>query len=280
MSELTALLSLPPVFRGAVGMLIAGSSFPLCGVLVLRLNLVPLRYMLMHGVLLGGALSCSLSLPLLPLAVGVNVLLVLVLLLLTKDPSYGFGMASSVGMVLSMALASLVMHAAKVPANDALSLLWGSPFALRYGDLIVLAALSILLIVYILVRFRILLALFYHQDVARSMGIAVRFHYGCIIMIVALIVALAMKVLGALLIDGLLILPVLLATRVASRIPRCNGIRGLFVTSSIYGFTISATGYILAVVYDIPPSAAVTLVAGGLYCAAGVILKEKKQCKE
>lgn len=277
MSELAVLLSLPPVFRGAVGMLIAGSSFPLCGVLVLRLNLVPLRYMLMHGVLLGGALSCSLSLPLLPLAVGVNIVLVMILLLLIKDPSHGFGMASSVGMVLSMAFASLVMHAAKVPANDALSLLWGSPFALRYGDLLVLASLSILLCVYILARFRILLALFYDQDVARSLGIAVRFHYGCIILLIALIVALAMKVLGALLIDGLLILPVLLATRIAARIPRCNGIRGLFVTSSLSGFIISAAGYLLAILYDIPPSAAVTLVAGGLYCVAGVIAQEKKQ---
>lgn len=37
------LFSLAPVTRGFIAMLISGFSFPLCGVMLLRLDLVPMR---------------------------------------------------------------------------------------------------------------------------------------------------------------------------------------------------------------------------------------------
>ena len=47
------LFSLAPILRGFIAMIVSGAAFPLCGVMVLRLNLVPMSYMLMHGVILG-----------------------------------------------------------------------------------------------------------------------------------------------------------------------------------------------------------------------------------
>lgn len=271
--DFVSLLMLPPVARGLVSMVIAGAGFPLCGVMVLRLNLIPIRYMLMHGVILGGALSLAFSLPSLPVTIAVNVLLVFVLLAVTKDPSHGFGMGSAVAMVLSMAVASLVMHAANVPANDALSLLWGSPFALSFADVAALSFAVALLVAYIAANFRRLLALFFTGDVALSLGINPRIHYAAIILIIALFVALAMKLLGALLIDSLLILPVLLATRVTELTRRFSGIRSLFIISALSGLVLSVTGMLIAIAFDLPPSGAIALVSGFLYIASGAVLK-------
>ncbi|MEA4858877.1 MAG: metal ABC transporter permease, partial [Sphaerochaeta sp.] len=118
MDEFLFALTLPPVARGLLAMAVAGLCFPASGVMVLRLNLIPMRYMLMHGVILGGAISLALSLPLLPVNIALNLLLVLLMLKLTKESSYGFGMASAAAMVFTMAAASLVMHLWDVPAKD------------------------------------------------------------------------------------------------------------------------------------------------------------------
>src|SRR5574344_879675 len=125
MTDFLSTLTLAPILRGFVAMILSGASFPLCGVMVLRLNLVPMRYMLMHGVILGGALSLAFSLPVLPTSIVLNVLLVLLMLHLKGNSSHGFGLASAAAMVFSMALASLVMHLWDVPAKDTLQLLWG-----------------------------------------------------------------------------------------------------------------------------------------------------------
>jgi zinc transport system permease protein len=230
----------------------------------------------MHGVILGGALSLVFSLPLLPVSVAVNLLLVFVLLRVTPDPAQGFGVGSAVAMVFSMALASLIMHAGKVPANDTLSLLWGSPFALTNMDVISLAGMAVLLLAYVALNFKKILALFYNQEVALSLGVNARFHYAAIVTLIALTVALAMKILGALLIDSLLILPVLLSTRIAALTQAGKGIGALFVISAVVGLILSLAGFTLALCFDLPPSGAIAIIAGGLYCLLGFIPKERK----
>ena len=84
LEKLALLFSLAPVLKGFIAMSISGAVFPFCGVMVLRLNLVPMRYMLMHGVILGGAIAMALELPLLPITVAVNLILVFMMELLRE----------------------------------------------------------------------------------------------------------------------------------------------------------------------------------------------------
>lgn len=274
-NRLLLLFTLAPILRGFIAMMISGISFPLCGVMVLRMNLIPLRYMLMHGVILGGAISLAMSLPLLPVTIIINILLVLLLLFFSRNQGQGFGSASAAAMVLSMALASLIMHVKDVPAKDTLNLMWGSPFALLPADLIILGVMGILLIIYIVLNFKTITALFFNQEIAASLGIRVKLNYTIMVMIIALVVALAMKLLGAFLIDFLLILPVLGADALNLK---KFGIKKLFIFSALNGFTISLLGYILAVAVNWPPAATISLLAGLLYIillAAGKITLKK-----
>lgn len=258
MTDLASLLSIAPIFRGLVAMLLSGACFPLCGVMVIRLELIPMRYMLMHGVILGGAISLALGLPLVPVTAVVNLLLVLLMAAIHQEG--GMGGASAATMVLSMSAASVITHVADVPAKDTLNLLWGSPFALVDSDLVLIALLGAFLALYIMIDFQTILALFFNREVASSLGIKVRLHSTLLVLVIALVVALAMKVLGAFLIDALLILPVLTATRYIS-----GGIRKLFLASSICGFLSALLGYLMAVAIDWPPSAAIAICSSVLY---------------
>ena len=268
--RLLLLFMLPPVFRGGIALVVSGACFPLCGVMVLRLQLVPLRYMLMHGVILGGALALAFSLPLVPVILAVNIVLIFAMTAFTKNENFGFGGASAAAMVFSMALASLVVRIGGVPAKDTLSLLWGSPFALGVSDLTFLAGLAIFLASYVLINFRNIAALFYSREIAYSLGIHVRVHYTFMVAIIAFTVAIAMKLLGAFLIDALLVLPVLSSAAFLRR-KKGQGIGSLFLLSSVSGCIFAAGGYVLAVVFDLPPGAVIAIIAGIAYAVFSVI---------
>lgn len=262
MDRLLMLFSLAPIFRGFIAMVISGAAFPLCGVMVLRLNLVPLRYMLMHGVILGGAIALAANLPLVPVIIVINILLVFAMLLFTRNSDFGFSGGSAATMVLSMAIASIITHVKDVPAKDTLSLLWGSPFALTQSDIFVLLGLATILVLYIILNYKNILSLFFNQEVAKSMGLKVQFHYTVMVLLIALVVALAMQLLGAFLIDSLLILPVLSASAFMNCMKKTTGIKKLFVLSSICGFIFSVLGYVLAVAINWPPAGTIAIVSG------------------
>ena len=269
------LLSLAPISRGLIAMLIGGACFPLCGVMLIRLDLVPMRYMLMHGVILGGAISLALGLPLVPVTAMVNLLLVLLMMGLHQEG--GMGGASAGTMVLSMAMASVITHVADIPAKDTLNLLWGSPFALVDSDLVLILLLGAVLVGYVSCNFQTILALFFNKEVARSLGIKVRLHSTLMVLVIALVVALAMKILGSFLIDALLILPVLAAGRYVK-----EGIKSLFLASSICGFLAAFLGFFIALALDWPPSAATAMASSILYlCSYGLqaLKSHKKEMK-
>ena len=271
MSDFLFALSLAPVSKGLLAMAIAGLCFPAAGVMVLRLNLVPMRYMLMHGVILGGAISLALSLPVLPISILLNLLLVFLMLFFTKDTSHGFGLASAAAMVFTMAAASLVMHIWDVPAKDTLQLLWGSPFALTWADINLLIAIAGVLLVYFILNFRTISAVFFDQEIAQSLGMQVKMHYTLMVLIIALVIAFAMKLLGALLIDALLILPVMIAGK------RSHSLKQLVITSCLIGLTISTLGFLAAIATDLPPSGTIASLSALLYLIPISSLKGKNK---
>jgi len=271
LDKLALLFSLAPVLKGFIAMSLSGAIFPLCGVMVLRLNLVPMRYMLMHGVILGGAIAMALELPLLPITITINLLLVFFMIILTDSgEGRNFGGSSAATMVLSMALASLIMHISDVPAKDTLDLLWGSPFALSQTDIIALCGLSAILLFYIIFNFRNIKNLFFSKEIAISMGINVRLHNSIMVILIASVVAVAMKLLGAFLIDSLLILPVMCSAPFLRKIKK-NGIKALFIGSSITGFILSIAGYLIAVMMDFPPAGTIAVLAGIIFFLGRII---------
>lgn len=272
MSDFISILLLPPIFRGFIGMMISGACFPVCGVIVVRMGLIPLRYMLMHGVILGGAIAIASSLPLIPVIIIVNIILVFLMISVSKNQSFSFSGGSAAIMVISMAFASLISHIKNIPSKDSLNILWGSPFTLMASDIIILVVVSVLMIIFIIFNFNKILAFFYNVEIAVSIGFKKDLFYDSVIIITAFIVALGMKLLGAFLIDSLLILPVLCSASILHFFRNCNGIRKLFIISSITGFIFSVIGYLAAVKLDFPPSAVIALLSGSVFVFTRIVV--------
>ena len=65
---------------------------------------------------------------------------------LLKNSTYGFGGGSAATMVISMALASVIMHVANVPGKRHLEPFMGSPFALNKQDIAILSVMALILV--------------------------------------------------------------------------------------------------------------------------------------
>lgn len=254
MQRVISLLALKPILYGLIGMVISGISFPVAGVIVVQNGLISMRYMLMHGVILGGVAAVVLDIPMLVAVIPLNVILVLIMVRLNKE-GCTLSVASTAMMVCTMGLASLVSHVFDVPAKDTLEVLWGSPFALTRIDLILLIILGVLTISYVSIFFRPISMLFFDKDIASSMRVPVRVHNTVMVLTVALIVSVAMRVLGALLIDALLVLPVVGTSK------RAKSLKQLFIQSSVTGLVLSLVGYLLALLWNLPVSGTLALLA-------------------
>lgn len=267
MAGLFNLLALGPIYRALAALVLAGLSFPLAGVMVIRLNLMQLRYTLMHGLLLGGALALAFDIPTLPVYVAMCVLTVLIVLRLGRGGRMNLGISASFLMVVSVALAAVVTQVADVPSKDTLELLWGSPFTVRWGELAAFGLLSAGIILFTILDRRNILLVFFDRDVALSGGNKASVHETAMVFLIAFAVALSMRFVGALLIDALLILPAVIALK------RAGSVSQLFLFASLAGFVTAVAGFMFSLVLDFPPSSMIALSSAILYL---IIPRRKK----
>ena len=252
-------LTLPPIQRGLAALLMAGISFPLIGVFVVRMNLITMRFMLMHGALLGGALALALGIAPMLGGIGINLLLIVILIVLTQRSELSAGYLVTFFMVLSVALAVIVIYKAGVPAKDALSILWGNIYAVTERELLIHGLLSAGILLGILTARRPLTAVLFHPEIAASAGVRAETYRRLILVSTGLTIALAMRLIGALLLDSLILLPAVSALLIA------GSTGGMFLFSSLFGLTASVCGFLLSLALDIPASAGVTLTSALIF---------------
>jgi len=267
------LLRYPPIARGLILILVSGFTFPLCGVFILRLNLLPIRYLLMHGVLLGGAIALVLGTEPSLVSLGINLLIILLLNRSARVLGSGYGALTMFLMVGAVAAASLVMSLFDVPAKDTLTLLWGSLYTAGPASIAAAVLLGAALIIFASVYFRRLTALFYNKDVALSLGINTgRFEFS-IMLFIALVVSLSMRLMGALLLDALILLPAVIAGFLAT------GLKRMMILSCLLGGLFALTGFTLSLSLDVPVSAAVALPAVAFFLMLLILRKGKNNEK-
>jgi zinc transport system permease protein len=269
------MLGYPPVLRALFALLLAGVSFPLVGVLILRMNLITLRFALMHGALLGGALGLVLGLHPVLTTVIVNAVMVAAIARLARSGRLEIGAVTTMLMVIAIALAAAASYRFNVPAKDALMILWGDVYAMRPVDLVLTGAFATATIAAAVAWHRPLIAVMYDSEIAAVSGIGEPAIFYGVLFAVAITVAVAMRLLGALLLDVLVILPAIIALRLAS------SARGTFLIASAAGAAAAAGGFFVSIGVDIPASTGVALVsvlilgAGFAFRAIALKLKNK-----
>ncbi len=263
------LLMLPPIQRGIIALIIAGLVLPICGLPLIELNLLPMRFMLMHGALFAGALALALGLNPLFLMIVINIVFVLIISYVNVKKSIDLGRLSSFFMVASLGGAALVTQMKALPGNTILSLLWGSPYALTQTELVVFIVWAILTSIIFFYFRNMFTAYLFDPIMAKSLGVKTGLLSYVINLLIGVSIALAMKLLGALLVDVLLILPVVLSGFWK------RGQRFYLILSIIFGAFLSIIGTLGSLLFDLPVSGVMAITGSFLFLFL-LIFKEKK----
>ena len=262
------LFSYTPIIKGFIVLILTGFAFPITGVYLLRMNLLPLRFMLMHGAILGGALSLAMEVNPFAGTLFINLLLVLLMTKMSRSLKTDPGQLSAFFMVVSISMAFIFIYRFHVPAKDTLSLMWGSLYTLNEFEFIGTMLFSAMLILFQAIFRHQLRAVFFDADIARTSGVNESGFYYAIILLTAVTVAAAMKLIGALLLDALLLLPALIASYHA------KSYRGMVLWSSIWGGLFATAGFLLSLALELPASSTIAVLASCVFLI--LIITHKK----
>lgn len=266
------MLSYPPILRGLFVLIAASAAFPVAGVWIIRLNLLPYRFMLMHGAMLGGAIGLALGLSPLPVVIVVNILLVLLADILANRGRMDAGLTTIFLMVASLGGAMALLYGSGVPAQEALGLLWGNLFAVSPGETLATILFCVGLLLFSRIYSQRIQAVIFDRDVAFTAGVNDTVVMRMLLMVTALTVAFAMRIIGALLLDALLLIPAIIASISA------HSLSGLYRRSIIIGLVIGVGGFAAALATDLPVGASTALL--GATVLGGVLIWNRITGKE
>ena len=175
-----------------------------------------------------------------------------------------------IGVFLSVSLALgaslLLILAGKINVHILENVLFGSVLTVNGNDLLVLAIVGALVLGLSLPLYnRIMLASF-NPQLAAVRGVAVKTLDYLFVILVTLITVAAVKVIGAILVGALLVIPAA-AARLLSQ-----SLKGFFWISVLLATVSTLCGILLPIVFDlpIPSGAAIILVAGIAFALAAI----------
>lgn len=168
------------------------------------------------------------------------------------------GIVSSVGISMGIILAS-VGGGYNV---DLLGYLFGNILAISREEVYIAMVLFVVVMLLIYLFFNDLFAIAFNEELARVSGIKTNLINAVLVLLTALSVVLAMKLVGIMLISSLLILPAVSALQLARSFRIC------LLISALQGFLSVISGIFISFATNLPASATIVMVNLALFGAA------------
>jgi zinc transport system permease protein len=214
---------------------------------------------LAHAALLGVALSLLTNLPL-PIAVAiVSLVLAALLARLSRQPQLQSDSLLGVIAHGSLALALVLLSVLPLPPIDMESYLFGDLLAVQTSDILVIFSLCSVIAILLWRYWQSLLAMTLDSELAAAEGLPVAWLRTLLLILIALLVACAIRIVGALLITALLIIPAACA-RQWSRSPE-----QMALVASVVGIFSVLGGLAMSLQLDSPTGPSIVTVSAGIF---------------
>lgn len=255
METLANAFSIPVIRHAFVGMVFAGATLSLLGVIIVSLHLTAIRFTLMHAGLFGAAAGLSLGFSPTIGAFTVVVVASMVMGSLSKSRSISASSASGLFMTGSLAGAFILLAVTGVPAMNIFDIFAGNILMLTNADLILTFVLGTLIVAVFFIAYREIQLVLLDQDLARSLGVPVDAVIMGMFILLGVGIASALRMVGALLVDAIILLPGIAALRFA----RSFGMA--LVLSSLFGTIACAGGFFVALFFNLPIGASAAMMS-------------------
>jgi zinc transport system permease protein len=239
------------------GLLVAAIAGPL-GCFVVWRRMSYFGDTLAHSALFGIALGLLLEISLEASVIGACALLAVLLVLMEKRR--GLSTDTILGILAHSSLAlGLVIISFTDNQVNLISYLFGDLLTVSASNLLWIAATCIVVLVLLLLNWNRLLAITLHEELAQVEGVHVTRMRMLLMLLIALIVAVSMKVVGILLITSLLIIPPACA-RAYARTPE-----SMAIMASIAGCLAVCGGITASWFWDTPTGPSIVVAASLLF---------------
>lgn len=244
------------VIRHALfGMLIAGGTLSLLGVVIVSLHLTAIRFTLMHVGLFGAALGMALGFSSTLGAFATVVITSVTMGMLSRDRVVTTSSISGLFMTGSLAGAFIILAATNVPAMQVFEIFAGNILMLSQGDLLGTALVGSLVVLTFIIAYREIQLVLMDRKLADILGVPVDSMMVVLFVLLGLGVATALRLVGALLVDAIILLPGIAALRFA------RSFRSALILSSIFGIITTLGGFAVALVFNLPVGASAAMTA-------------------
>lgn len=232
----------------------------LTGCFLVWRRLVFLGDTLSHGAILGAALGIFMHLNM-PLAVLLTSLFLAFLLSrLSRNSSIPIDTWMSIISYTSLALGFILLSLSPQKLVEPDALLFGDILAISREDLGWITVMSFISIVITIKNWRIWLLMTFNEDLCTTSGINTKQHQSLFIGVIAMVIAIGMKMVGALLLPALMILPIATVVPFARSPERMAGLAcGCILASYYLGFWASFS-------FDTPTGPTIVITASVLLC--------------
>ncbi|TNE92665.1 MAG: zinc ABC transporter permease subunit ZnuB [Gammaproteobacteria bacterium] len=217
---------------------------------------------LAHSSLLGVALALFFSIN--PTIAVVLICLILAVILVALQQQQTLASDTLLGILSHTSLAIGLVAMALMPSVrvDLLSLLFGDLLTVTIRDVVTIYIVGAIAVALMIFLWKPLLAITIHEELARVEGVPVTAVRTALMLIIALEIAIAMKVVGVLLITALLVIPAATARRFAHTPEQ------MAIFASVAGCLAVLMGLCASWFIDTPAGPSIVLSAGILFVAA------------
>jgi zinc transport system permease protein len=178
---------------------------------------------------------------------------------------------AAIGIVSATGIATGIMLASVGGGYnvDLLSYLFGNILSISREEVLIAAALFCVVMLMLWLFFNDLLAITFNEELARVSGVRTGLINAVLVMLTALSVVLAMKLVGIMLISSLLILPAVSALQLARSFKTCIGLAALQGGCSV------VIGIFVSFLTNLPTSATIVLINLFLFGCACILRRLK-----
>ncbi|OGT90652.1 MAG: hypothetical protein A2286_11670 [Gammaproteobacteria bacterium RIFOXYA12_FULL_61_12] len=248
----------------AAGMGVALIAAPL-GVFVVWRRMAYFGDTLAHSALLGLALGLLLDIDFNLAVMAVAVMVSLVLLLLQRGGKVALDTLLGILAHAALSLGLVAVAFVEGVRVDLMGYLFGDILAVTPADLWWVWGGGAIVLLLLGLLWRPLLALTVHEELARVEGVAVGQVQGIFMLLVALVIAVSMKIVGVLLITSLMIIPAATARRL-SRTPE-----QMAVLAALMGVTSVAIGLAASLQWDTPTGPSIVVASTLLFVLSRIV---------
>ncbi|MFA5514016.1 MAG: metal ABC transporter permease [Sphaerochaetaceae bacterium] len=258
------------VIRNAFfAMVIGGLTLSLLGIIIVSLSLTAIRFTLMHVGLLGAAAG---------LALGFSSTLGAYAAVLCASFAMGFMVnrqsitASSISglfMTGSLAGAFILLAVTGVPAMQVFDIFAGNILMMSKGDLIFTFLVGLAVVLTFFVAYREIQLVLLNRELAHLLGVPVEKIIGLMFVLLGLGIATALRLVGALLVDAIILLPAMAALRVAKNFGTA------LLLSCLFGLVVAVGGFFGALLLNLPLGSTAALVSALILAVVMIINRLK-----